>query len=55
MVTCAVPSMPIFAASMRTSANSVSICSLTKAGGTAKIPVTPTVFCAVSAATTAQA
>ena len=47
--------MPIFAASTRTSLNSVSICMRTKSGGTGKIPWTPTVFCAVSAATTAQA
>ena len=48
----AVPSMPIFAASMRTSPNSVSICSRTNAGGTGCTPVTVQVFCAVNAATT---
>src|SRR5690606_22453658 len=45
--------MPIFTASMRTSENRVSICLPTKAGATGAMSVTPWVFCAVSAATTA--
>ena len=48
----AVPSMPILAVSIRTSANSVSSCSRTNSGGTPCTPVTAWVFCAVSAATT---
>ena len=54
-ITAAPPSMPIFTASILTSANSVSICSPTNAGGIGKMPVTARVFCAVSAATTPQA
>ena len=48
------PSMPIFTASMRTSANRVSICKRTKSAGGKWMPVTCCVFCAVSAATTPE-
>ena len=53
-VTPAWPSMPIFTASTRTSANSVSIWAATNSGGTGEMPVTARVFCAVSAAITAM-
>src|SRR5690606_13623091 len=53
-VTSFCPSMPIFTASIRTSANKVSICAVTNSCGTAEMAVTPWVCCAVSAATTAR-
>ncbi len=53
-VTAAVPSMPILTASTRTSAKIACSCAVTKAGGISSIPVTPRVFCAVSAVSTAM-
>ena len=50
----AVPSMPSLALSMRTSSNSVSICSRMKSVETPSMPVTARVFWAVSAQMTAQ-
>ena len=44
--------MPIFTASMRMSAARASSCWVTNSGGTTCTPVTPWVFCAVSATIT---
>ena len=41
--------MPIFTAAGRMSSNTASICAATKAGSMSSTPVTPSVFCAVSA------
>ena len=47
--------MPTFAASGRMSEKTASICSETNAAGTSCTPVTPSVFCAVSAVMTVSA
>ena len=47
--------MPIFTASGRMSEKTASICSETNAAGTSCTPVTPSVFCAVSAVMTVSA
>ena len=45
-------SMPIFTALTARSENTASICAVMKSGGTSWMPVTPSVFCAVSAVIT---
>ena len=45
-------SMPIFTASTSRSEKTASICALMKSAGTSWMPVTPCVFCAVSATMT---
>ena len=52
--TAAEPSMPVLAACTVTSSSRVSSCWATKAAGTGCTPVTPWVFCAVRAVSTAQ-
>ena len=51
-ITAGCESMPIFTARTSRSENTASICAVMKSGGTSWMPVTPLVFCAVSAVMT---
>ena len=51
-IVAVVDSMPILTASTTRSENTASICSPMNSGGTSWMPVTPLVFCAVSAVIT---